>query len=125
MKTNKIEIQFSYNTHDYRYRAQIGPRHHRTLFEFCYRNGHNGPAWYFFSNPWDSRCEPTEIRGESFPIEFFDKFIRAKYMVETPGCTKFPEVVLSKSATKMLSKEWRVKQHEKEERDRKKRSLAR
>lgn len=103
-KKEKISIQLTYNTNTLRYTASVAPNHHTNLVLFYFYDG----KWRFYTD-WfkrDDKCVCVEGGfGDEFPMGYFTKLCQAKYMIEK-GTLDFPEVELSKSAKKMLTREF-------------------
>lgn len=107
-KKEKIEIQITFNENDERYCAHVAPNHHKHLICFYYWSG----KWEFYTD-WVPRMADAKMQvpggfGDEFPMEQFIKLVQARYMIST-GATDFPEVVISKSAKKVLTQEYREK----------------
>lgn len=107
-KKEKIEIQITFNENNYEYLAAVAPNRHIQLISFNYWNGY----WEFYTY-WIPRMADASVKipggfGDEFPMEQFTKLIQARYMMAT-GALDFPEVVLSKTAKKVLTQEYRKK----------------
>ena len=109
MKKEKITIQLSYNRNTLDYRASVAPNRHMNLISFNYYNGN----WHFYTD-WCTLSHPTRVDvkggfGDEFPMDYFTKLCQARYMIDK-GVLDFPEVELSASAKKMLTREYLQKQ---------------
>lgn len=103
-KKETISIQLVFNTNTLWYTAAVAPNHHMYLFSFRFNDG----KWDFFTNWTGWQCDAIPVDGgfgDAFPMEYFTKLCQAKYMFEK-GTLDFPEVELSKSAKKMLTKKF-------------------
>jgi hypothetical protein len=104
MKKEKISIQLTYNENALKYIASIAPNHRTYLISFYFWDG----KWKFYTD-WierNGKCVSVDGGfGDEFPMEYFTKLCQAKYMIEK-GTLGFPEVELSKSAKKMLTREF-------------------
>lgn len=103
-KKEKISIQLTYNTNSFKYIASVAPNHHTHLVSFYFWDG----KWKFCTDWIERNGKYVSVNGgygDEFPMEYFTKLCQAKYMLEK-GTLDFPEVELSKSAKKMLTKEF-------------------
>ena len=102
-KREKITIQLSFNENTFSFTASVAPNHNKNLFTFRFEGG----KWLFYTYWLESRSDASvRIPGgfdDDFPIEYFIKLCQARYMVSA-GALDFPEVELSKSARKMLTR---------------------